>query len=174
MIKQVPDFARFPAHNKTEVFIGDKMAHIFRFSGYCVDPNGDFDSESVEQKIVYALEFTQQLHIEESNEFEWDDDLPVNSFNCDMAHLEKYFDSNLPADASRTVEIGKKYRHFKEGKIVEVLAISRNTERVNDVTVVYRCEDGRVWNRPYDMFISEVDHKKYPNANQKYRFEKIS
>lgn len=149
------------------------MASIFRFSGYFVDQNGDFSCKSVEDEINRALEITQQLHVDESRQFQWDDDLPVNTENCDMAHLESYFDSNPPVNVSRTVEVGRKYRHFKEGKIVEVLAVSRNTERVNEVTVVYRCADGRVWNRPYDMFVSLVDAKKYPDHAGEYRFTPV-
>lgn len=41
--------------------------------------------------------------------------------------------------------------------------------------VIYASNDQPelIWCRPLTMFLSEVDHKKYPNVTQKMRFEII-
>ena len=70
----------------------------------------------------------------------------------------------------RKIIIGKHYRHFK-GIIVEVIAIARDSEDLHEV-VVYK-HDNEYWTRPLTLFLSEVDHNKYPDVSQKYRFEEI-
>ena len=71
----------------------------------------------------------------------------------------------------RELKIHGIYRHFK-GKmyIVEDIAFDSETE---GKMVVYRALYGerKLWVRPLEMFLSEVDREKYPDAKQKYRFE---
>lgn len=70
----------------------------------------------------------------------------------------------------RYVRVGAIYRHFK-GNLYLVESIAMHTES-NDLLVIYSSiKDGTRYARPIDMFISEVDHEKYPDATQKYRFE---
>ena len=70
----------------------------------------------------------------------------------------------------RNIIVGKKYRHFK-GIIVEVIALAKDSEDLRDL-VVYN-HDGQNWVREKEEFLSEVDHDKYPDVVQKYRFEEI-
>ena len=67
--------------------------------------------------------------------------------------------------------IGGKYCHFKS-KMYQLLAVATHSEN-KEKYIVYQAlyDDFGVYIRPYDMFLSEVDHVKYAEVIQKYRFE---
>lgn len=71
-------------------------------------------------------------------------------------------------------------RHFKRETVdptsmmylYRIVGVATHSES-KDKYMVYQglYGDCEMYIRPYEMFMSEVDHEKYPDIKQKYRFE---
>lgn len=82
----------------------------------------------------------------------------------------------------RDIQIGDLVQHFKREWVspatseylYRVLAFAQHTE-TGEKLVIYQAlyPPFKTCARPFSMFMSEVDHEKYPTVRQRYRFEKI-
>ncbi|MBE6004789.1 MAG: DUF1653 domain-containing protein [Lachnospiraceae bacterium] len=83
---------------------------------------------------------------------------------------------------NRKFREGDVIKHFKREKadqntseyLYKIIGPATHTE-TREQLMVYQAlyGDHKLYVRPYDMFMAEVDHIKYPDIKQKYRFEKI-
>lgn len=65
------------------------------------------------------------------------------------------------------------YRHFK-GAVYRVITVAEHTETGENFVIYYPVKHpSKVYARPLEMFMSDVDKKKYPNTKQQKRFERI-
>ena len=83
----------------------------------------------------------------------------------------------------RELKPGTKVQHFKreiisdeeraENKYLYMILGTAIHSETREKMMIYQAlyDDKETYVRPYDMFMSKVDHEKYPDIKQKYRFE---
>lgn len=94
--------------------------------------------------------------------------------------MDEHSQAPQPFTDNRSFHPGDIVRNFKRETVTDgsqrylyrILAFARHTE-TEEPLVVYQAlyPPFGTWARPADMFLSEVDHAKYPTIQARWRFE---
>lgn len=127
----------------------------------------------------YVEEDAMQAYEEQEFTEDTDDSGEVDEFDDDD------YDFSDEEPLERIFNPGDIVQHFKRETLsdedynankylYQIVGVAIHSE-TREKMVVYQAlyDDFQLYCRPYGMFVSEVDHEKYPDIEQVYRFEKI-
>lgn len=84
-----------------------------------------------------------------------------------MESMRRRMDDETP------IYIGGYYMHFKFG-LYKVITLASDSETLRQMVVYRGMKSGTTWVRPLDEFVEILDREKYPDANQRRRFEYLT
>lgn len=137
--------------------------------------NEDFANNWKSGQIVICEEKENSYLVDKVVLIEKDELLKHGEFITMNVEILGHMESNGVDDLfvyDRDFQQGDTVQHFK-GIFYKIITFGINTETEEKMVIYQSLKDQKVWIRPYDMFISKVDRKKYPDADQSYRFIKV-
>ena len=139
--------------------------------------NEDFANNWKSGQIVTCEEKEDGYLIDKVALIEKDELLKHGEFITINIEILGHMQSNGPGYSylfiyDRDFQPGDTIQYFKGG-FYKIIAIGTNVETEEKMIVYQSLKDKKIWIRPYNMFISKVNRKKYPNAYQPYRFIKV-
>lgn len=167
-----------PSYDSAKVFLGEREKQAGRPEKfqpariyYCEACGGYHTTTSTESRLnrMSPKARAETLRLRRTQKYACADTQITNA-----ARQAESIPTMLSLEKPRTINIlpGQIYRHFK-GDYYRILTLAHHTDTKESLVIyqlLYR-KKKKIWARPFKEFVSEVDHKKYPQARQRYRFE---